>query len=654
VFQIYQKIKIFFAYIRKLSVNFFSILAAKLNLKIKPADETGSSRQSELDKKLVYSLSKSRIPTLKQLKYLKIFLNRQELWLIRVSLVIILISVSAFSVRFYYNHLEIVPVAGGAYSEGIVGSPKYINPLYSSLSDTDSDLERLIYSSLFKVGVKNEPVKDLAEDYEISPDNKSYLIKIRKNAKWHGGQNLTADDVVFTFRSIKNADYKSPLRLRFSGVDIEKVDDNTVRFKLSEPYAAFLSLLTFGIMPQEMWLDIPPGSAHLAELNIKPIGSGPYEFKSLVKDKNGNIKSYNLIASKDYYSGEAKVTDLKILFFPAITEAITALDDGSIDGLNRLPRSYAGEIMGKSSVNIHEISLPQLMAVFFNQQTNLALKEKKIRQALSLAIDKEKIINQGTEEKARKIDGPILPDNFAFDPDVKKYDFDAAAAAKLLDESGWVLKNISGADLEKAKLDAAAKDQKTKEAAQATVAAGEGVWRVKDNKFFSIKLTTVNTPENSRVAEMIKNDWQTNLNVKVTSDLIEADKIQAETIKPRNYEALFYGEILGGDPDVYAFWHSSQAGSVGLNLSNFNNKDADKLLEDARLIADTAKRKDYYRKFQEIVADEAPAVFLYSPLYLYPQAKMIKNFSVTSLIVPSDRFNKISEWYINTDKKIVW
>ena len=248
--------------------------------------------QAELDKKLVFSLAKSRWPSFKQLKYVKKYLNPAERLAVNVCLAIILFSSIFLAARFYKTHLQIIPADGGDYIEGAVGSIKYINPLYSTVSDLDSDLTELVYSSLFRRNASAELVNDLAEKYEVSPDGRTYTIKIRLDAVWHNGGPVTVDDVVFTFEAIKNIKYKSPWRDAFTGVEISKVDDKTIRFNLAEPYAAFLDLLNFGILPQELWQQIEPASANLAELNLKPVGSGRYKFKSLVKDKFGNIRIY--------------------------------------------------------------------------------------------------------------------------------------------------------------------------------------------------------------------------------------------------------------------------------------------------------------------------------------------------------------------------
>jgi len=203
------------------------------------------NNKKNLDKQLVFSLSKSRIPNLKQLKHIKKFLTNKELWIIRVSFLILIVSILFSSGKFYLNHLQIVPVEGGEYTEALIGSPKYINPLYANINDVDSDLCTLIFSSLFKRDKNGKLIKDLVEDYSISEDNKIYSIKLKQNIKWHNGGNLTVNDVIFTFNSIKNNAYKSTLKQSFVGVEIEQIDDNNFKFILQESYVAFFEFLSF-------------------------------------------------------------------------------------------------------------------------------------------------------------------------------------------------------------------------------------------------------------------------------------------------------------------------------------------------------------------------------------------------------------------------
>jgi len=632
--------------IKKITEFFYKVKNLILNL-------SGRRTKLELDKKLVFSLAKSRWPSLKQLKYIKKYLNPAERLVVGGCLLVILFSSIFLAVRFYNTHLQIMPVDGGDYIEGAVGSIKYINPLYSAVSDLDSDLTALVYSSLFRRGSNGELVNDLAEQYEVSQDGKIITIKIRADAFWHNGSSLTVDDIIFTFAAIKNANYKSPLRAVFTGVEIEKIDDQTIKFSLAEPYAAFLDLLNFGILPQELWQQIEPAAANLAELNLKPVGSGRYKFKSLAKDKSGNLRTYTLIKSDRYYGQRPHINTISFKLFGNLEEAISALNANLISGISYLPEQEKNQIVAQDSLNFYNLNLPKLMVVFFNAKGNPALADKKVRQALSHAIDKNKIVAEVMAGNARIIDGPILPDSFAYNHDMKKYNFDAATSSRLLYEAGWKIIELTAADINQAKTDLTAKDEAIKKQAAARIKMGAGKWLIKNNDYLAITLTTADNAEYSQAAELIAQFWQ-EIKVKIEINLLPASQIQAGAIRPRNFSALIYGEMTGADPDAYALWHSSQIGSTGLNIADYANKEIDKLLEDGRLTNDLKTRLEKYQKFQELMAEDQPAIFLYSPNYTYVQSKKLKGFNVKNIIAPSDRLSNIGQWYINTGKKIIW
>ena len=620
-------------------------------LKISKKNKEVVDHKGDLDKKLVYSLSKSRVPNMRQLKYLKRFLSPRELFFLRAATIIVFIALVGLGFNFYTTNLKTVPAVGGEYIEGIIGAPKYINPLYDSLNDTDADLSRLVFSSLFKRDFGGNLVPDLAASYEISSDNLEYTIKVRSDAKWHNGDQLTADDVIFTFNTFKDSQYNSPLANDFSNVDIVKVDEDKVKFILSEPYAPFLEMLTFGILPQSLWEQISPAAASLTEFNVKPVGSGPYKFKSLTKDKSGNLLLYSLVVNDDYYGTKPFLTNITFKFFGSTEEAVAALNDGSINGINYLAPKFRNSLAAKDSLKIYKLNLPKINALFFNLDDS-SLKDQLIRQALAMAVNRNNIINQVMQDYAIAIDGPIMPNSFAYDQNLKKYQYDKTRAAELLKSAGWELQEITAADIETATNKNKEKDVEKKERASndAKIAQGVGKWLVKKDNFFNLKLTTVDSDEDRQVVELVKKDWQ-DVGIKVTTEIIPANQVQSDVIKNRNFQVLLFGQIVGADPDVYAFWHSSQKSGDGLNITGFTDKNADKLLEDARAITDKNIRRDKYMQFQSIISDQVPAIFLYSPVYAYVQNKSVKGFNVNVVYTPADRFNNIADWYTKTKKE---
>ena len=626
-------------------------------------------RSAQMDRQLVYSLSPKKIPNSSQLKHLKKILGpREKMWL-RISILVLVASLLFLGIKFYREHLELSPIKGGAYSEGLVGTPKYINPLYNYNRDVDSDLSALIFSSLFKHDDTGKLSPDLAAKWEMGADAKSYTITLRDDVKFHNGDKLIADDVVFTFEAIKNPDYNSPWRQMFLGAEVERVDDQTVKFTLGESYAPFLELLTFGILPQSLWAPINPETADLADLNLKPIGSGPYKFKSLVKNKLGEIKEYDLEANSNYFQREPYISKLTLKFYPNVQEAVSALNNNSVDGLSYLPHENSADVLAKNSMNFYKLKMPRLSALFFNKKANLYLSDQNIKTALALSLDKSKIVNDALGGNARIVDGPILPDSFAYNQDLKKYDYNLGAAEKLLNDSGWQKVTLNAEEASRAvsiTAEEAAKDgnlalhRDIAAYASSTGLETAGNWRVKTSKtkgvsrqYLFISLTIVDSADNLRVADEIKKLWEA-LGVKMDIKSIPASRIESDIIKPRNFEILLFSQVLGFDPDVYSFWHSSQAGEGGSNLADYRNKDADVLLESARLTSDQDQRIAKYKKFQEIITNELPAIFLYSSYYNYLQNKQIKGFNKQIIADPADRFSGVADWYEKTKKKLKW
>lgn len=603
-----------------------------------------------MDKKLVLSLSKSRVPNLKQLKYIKKFLTKKELLIINVCLVILFVNTGIVGAKFYNKHFQPAPKQGGVYAEGLMGAPQYINPLYCSVNDVDNDIASLVYSSLLKRDGKGKLIKDLALDYSSGADGKTYKFTIRQGVKWHDGGDLTVDDVVFTFNTIKDKQYDSPLRAGFNGVEIKKLDDKTIKFDLVDSYAAFLDLMTFGILPEAQWSQIPANAVKLTGMNLKPIGSGPYKIKSLVKDKNGNIRQYNLAVNENYYGSKPYIAELNFKFFPDFNSAIAALNSGNvIDAISYLPNELSGSVAAQDHLNYYKLNMPQLTSLYFNLRLNSALNDKKVRQALEMAVNKRDLAEKNFGDLAAVISSPILPDSFAYSVN-GKYGFNREAAAKALDDAGWQIKEIVKQNVEAA--GKPAKDAEAIKKNEAVLAMGEGKWRIKNGEYLAIKLTAVDNQENTAVTEAVRKDWEA-IGIKTEVELISSGQIQGEVIKQKNFEVLLYNVVMGADPDPYALWHSTQSEN-GLNWSGFSNKDVDQLLEDARLSNDIDARKEKYKKFQGIIAEEAPAIFLYSKNYVFVQSKKIKGFDVKTIIVPSDRFNNIQNWYVNTGKKFSW
>jgi len=582
--------------------------------------------------------AKFSIPRLKQLKYISQFLNSREKLLVKIFLTALIISLIFLGIRVYSVHLKSYPRSGGSYAEAIVGNPQFINPVLGVTSDIDKDLTFLIYSGLLKYNKNQELIPDLASNYTISEDQKIYTFYLKKDVVWHDDEQLTADDIIYTIKTIQNPDYKSPLFVSFKGVDVHKIDNHTIEFQLEEPFAPFLSILTVGIIPAHLWEPLPPEQFSLAVYNTKAVGSGPYKYKSLSKDKTGFIRTYNLEVNNDFYRRPPYIKNFTFKFYSDFTEATEALLGKNVDGLSYVPKELKEKIEEEKKLLVSPLRLPQYTAVFFNQTNNDYLKSKDIRKALAYALDKEKIVTEALNRSGEIIHSPILPGSIGYNPDIHPYNLNLEEAEKLIKNTGFV-KITTEEYLELKGL-----------TSTSTEIGSQEFFLQKGRDALEVDLTTVSQSENEKTAHIVKESWQ-KIGIKVNLKIVSSSKIK-DIIKTRNYEALLYGIITGFDPDPYPFWHSSQNQDPGLNLAVFSNREVDHVLEDARKSNDEQIRKDKYTHFQNIINEEAPAIFLYSPTYTYVLPTKIKGFEATRIAQPSDRFINIENWYIKTRKAL--
>jgi len=586
-------------------------------------------KDASLDKRLLLKMSGRRVPTSSQMKHLPKYMSDKEKTAIALLVAVILVAGIAMGVKFVWSNIVEVPAQGGKFVEASVGGPRFVNPILASTNDADLDITRLMFSGLMRTDNIGELVPDLAETYEVDEEGTTYTFKIKPGISWHDGAPLSSSDVVATITYIKDPAWKSPLLAQFKNVEVEAPDSHTVIFRLEEPFAPFLSLLTVGIIPEHLWQEVIPENASRAELNIKPVGSGAFRFKNFTKDKNGAIHTYTLARYSEYYGDQPMLSEVTFTFYPDFSLATEALIDKRVDGLSFLPLEFRDTVEEISSIRTLTFRLPQYTAVFMNENHNPILKNKQVRQALAYALDREEILQQTLGYNGVPVHGPILPGFVGFHADVQKYTEDLEKSAELLDNAGWKL-NDSGT---RSKM---LPDED-----------GEVV-----ETPLSITLTTVDAKENITVAQIIKRRWES-LGIQTELEIVPASRVQPDKIRPRAYDVLLYGEIIGPDPDPYPFWHSSQNEGGGLNLAVFSNRRVDELLELARATNDDEKRAEYYREFQDILAENVPAIFLYSPTYTYAVDRSVQGIEPGGTIfAPADRFSNIKSWYLKT--KRVW
>lgn len=509
-----------------------------------------------------------------------------------------------------------MPDFGGQYIEGVVAQPRYINPILSQTSDADADLVELLYAGLFHYDGAGNIEKQIASDYQVSEDKRVYTVFLRPGVRFHDGEEVSADDVVFTVRSIQDPAYKSPLRSNWQGVEVAATDPYTVVFSLKKPYFGFLENLVVGILPKHIWENIAPENFTLADYNLsQPIGSGPYLYEDMDKDSQGNILSLHLRSNKEYFAGAPFIDRVTLRFYPDEEELLAAYDRQEVLGMHSVSHDRIDEVLSKKNARLYEFPLPRLFAVFFNTNKSIALAYDEVREALTLATDREKIMNDVLRGYGETASGP-LP-SFVQGYRDSGVGYDLEKANQLLDEKGWK--------------------------------RGEDGIRSKGGTPLVFELVVPDWPELMRTADLIHEQWLM-LGARAEVKVLSQADLQQNIVRPREYEALLFGQGSMLDPDPYSFWHSSQKNDPGLNLAFYENKEVDGLLTDAREMLDVEKRREAYQKFQEIVSREHPAIFLYSPSYLYVVSDIVQGVSVHPINVASGRLSDIASWYIKTQR----
>ncbi len=560
------------------------------------------------------SLRTRTLRFIEQLKSIAGSFSKTERALFIVALLVLVITTMSILGRVNQHFMITRPAHGGSVSEGIIGTPRFINPLLAT-SDADNDLTTLVYSGLMRSLPDGSLVPDLAENYNVSEDGLTYTFILKTGLTFHDKEPLTADDIVFTIESAKDPAIKSPKQIQWEGVEVSKTDDQTVTFTLKQPYAAFLEHTTLGILPAHLWNSVSVDEFALSDLNINAVGSGPYQLES-IKKKSGVPEYYTLHAFKNFALGEPYISKLITRFYTNENEAIDDITSGTIDSIGGIEPDTARMIFTKN-VSIESATLPRVFGIFFNQNQNPLLEDKTIVSAIELALDKEKIVEEVLSGYGRAINSPL-----GASPEQPQYD--PVAAAALLAEDGWE-KNDRGI------LEQTNSKKVTTE--------------------LSFTISTGDTPELKHALEIVT-DNLTALGIAVTPKIFEASNLNQEVIRPRKYDALFFGEIVQNPADLFAFWHSSQRTDPGLNIALYANTKVDTLLEDAATELDPETRELDYASAEAEIMKDMPAVFLYAPAYIYIHKTDIRNITLAHLKNPKDRFSTIHTWYIKTYK--IW
>lgn len=539
-------------------------------------------------------------------KWRQLGLSRRSItiwWSLGIIMVVGLWLQTTGITRPYHN---IGAATGVALSEGGVGQIKLINPVLPD-STTAADVTSLIFSGLTRYDNKGRLEPDLATSWQVAGDGKSYTFHLRHGVKWQDNVPFTSHDVAFTLAAIQNPDSRSPLANSWQGVNVDTPDDYTVVYRLPNAFPPFLGSTVQGILPAHILESTDPSALRASNFNQKPIGTGPYKLKTFLPEDNEVV----LEANNQYYGGKpitpafdyhwyGSAQEERVAFAKHQILSFGAVAPGDVEATAKLP-----------NLRLYDYSQPNETLLIL-RNTQAVLKNTKVRQAIALAVDRASIIKNILGNEATPVSSAILPGQLGYKSKYQLPKFNITQANQVLDADGWTVQN--------------------------------GL-RQKGGQKLQFNLVTRSGGVDEKVATAIKKQLA-KIGIDLNIQTVGLTTLEQTYIRPRNYDMLLFGYNIGPDPDVYAYWDSSQASDPGINLAAYSAPVADRALESGRVNQNLQVRVGKYQTFQQQWQSDAPSVPLYSQDYTYAVSTRVVGVAGGRLVDPIDRFYNVQNWAI--------
>lgn len=534
-------------------------------------------------------------------------------WLLLVGVMIVAVGAQFMWFRDSYQLAGAAP--GGTYAEAALGPIETLNPLYAT-SSAEISASRLMFSSLYTYDTTGHLHGDLAESIQAQPGATVYTVSLRSDARWHDGAQLTAKDVVFTVNLIKNPETRSPLRINWRDIGIEAKDDTTVEFKLPATYAAFPTALTFPILPEHILKDVAPGAVRENTFSRAPVGSGAFSFR-LLQSASGEAqhKVVHMIANERYYNQAPKVNRFEIHAYDTQESIVRALRTGEVGAASDI----TGVDISQVDTHNYEIANQPINSGVYAllNTTSPLLRERGIRKALQIGTDTQ-AVRDSIGISVPALNTPFVAGQVRGMEEVVTPQYDPVKAGAILDAEGWVLQ--------------------------------DGV-RQKGERKLALTVMTTKNEQYEKAIDALASQWR-RLGITVQTSVVDPNdpsiNFVQDTLQTRNYDVLLYELFIGADPDVYAYWHSSQTVQSGYNFANYTNKVADDALASARSRLEPDLRALKYVTFARQWVEDAPAIGLYQATSEYAYNKHIRSIDASSKLVSSyDRYANVLDWSVN-------
>jgi peptide/nickel transport system substrate-binding protein len=458
---------------------------------------------------------------------------------------------------------------------GSLADAKRLLPLLASDS-ASADISGWIYNGLTKYDKNIRITGDLAESWDVSPDGLQIIFHLKKGVKWHDGAEFTADDVLFTYNTVIDPKIPTPYGSNFGPVEkVEELDKYTVKVTYREPYAPALESWGMGIIPKHILYGKDISAEYYSR---NPIGTGPYKLKEWVTGQKIVLEAFN-----NYFEGRPNIDKYVARVIPDTATMFLELKFGGIDFMNLTPPQYKLQA-GKETFKkyFQKFRYPSFGYTYLGYNLlDPTFADKKVRQALTHAINKKEIIAGVLLGYGMPCTGPFPPESWAYNPGVKDLDYNPEMSKKLFEEAGWKI--------------------------------GRSGLIEKDGKKFEFTvLVNQGNVERLKAAQIIKEDLK-KVGIAMNIKVLEWQAMLHEFIDKKRFEAVIMGWALSRDPDVYDIWDSSKTKEGEFNFISYKNAEVDKLLLEGRQTFDFEKRKEIYHRIHAILADDQPCTFLYVP-----------------------------------------
>ncbi len=496
-----------------------------------------------------------------------------------------------------------------SFVEGSVGAISSFNPLFLTNNYVDRAVEELVFDRFVYIDKDGNPVPGIAKEWVVSDDRLQYEFTIRKDKYWHTGEGVSLDDIVFTFETVislkKDYGYDS-VGAALTDMKIERINDEKVRFILSEVTPSFWEAISIAIVPKARLENVRLDELPFDMFAKYPIGSG--KFKITRTDQNAVY-----LKDSEYDEYDMQIEEIVLKIYPDKESLETAYRIGSLDGLGGWDKElfsfmaeYGNVIEYQKRENF------RMKTIFFNTRKD-SLKNKDMRIALSYLLDKESFLNI-SKVNGFLLNGMYSENTWAFNSGLEYITYNPEKAVPLLSSLGYT-KNIES-----------------------------GYFESKNKEFLTFSLSYFDSKTNERLVAILV-DLFAKEGIVLKTEKLNYNQITQEIIATRDFELLLYEVECTVDPDQYNLWHSLKSNYPDLNLSGYNYERVDILLEDARKSFDRNVRKGKYDLFQKYLIADAPAIFLYNPTFVYFVNEDLVGIDIENIKYSYERFHNIEDWY---------